>query len=204
MRDILKLAVALTAFAAVACVGLAMVYQVTAPVIAGLEEKNFSEQLKSLFPDGEVDKDRDRIQNFVSEDPKVTFDAAYVVRQNGTPIGAVVTASGTSYSPGTKVLVGVGLDRKIVGVRVLANNDTPGLGAYAKDDSYIVNEAKGLSFAGQFKDKPVTDEFAVKGDVDAISASTITSKAIANMVKNAAKAASAYLETLMETEGGLK
>lgn len=201
MKDILKLALALAVFAGLACSGLAVVYQWTKPVIDGLAAEAFSAQLKSLFPDGTVDEREDRIA-LEPDNPTLKFESAYRVMQNGVPIGVAVKVSGPSYAPGTVVLVGVGLDRRIVGVRILSNNDTPGLGANAKDESYVVNPAKGLSFAGQFKDKAITDAFEVKKDVDCITASTITSRAITEMVKDAARKAAAWLESLME--GGLE
>ena len=50
------------------------------------------------------------------------------------------------------------------------------------------------TFPGQFSGKPVTDAFEVKKDVVAITASTITSKALTNMVKQAGAAGAAWLE----------
>jgi len=77
----------------------------------------------------------------------------------------------------------------------MEHSDTPGLGANAASPSYYVDRAKGITFYGQFAGKSVTDPFAVKGDVAAITASTITSRAVTSAVKAAGQAASEWLST---------
>jgi electron transport complex protein RnfG len=88
--------------------------------------------------------------------------------------------------------VGVGADNRISGVKILAHQDTPGLGANAASPSYYVDRPRGITFYGQFKGKPVADPFEVKGDVQAVTASTVTSKAVADSVKAAGAAAAAW------------
>jgi Na+-translocating ferredoxin:NAD+ oxidoreductase subunit G len=88
----------------------------------------------------------------------------------------------------------VGLNRSIAGVRVLELNDTAGLGANAKNASYYVKKAEKITFPGQFAGKFLTDPFEVKKDVAAITASTITSRSLTKIIKNAADAAAIWLE----------
>ena len=79
------------------------------------------------------------------------------------------------------VLVGVGTDRRIAGVRVLEIKDTPGLGVNADSPTYFVDKAKKTTFPGQFAGQGRSPtRFVVKKDVVAITASTITSKALTN------------------------
>jgi Predicted NADH:ubiquinone oxidoreductase, subunit RnfG len=105
-----------------------------------------------------------------------------------------IKASGNSYGGLSTLLVGVGIDRRVAGVRVLESKDTPGLGYNAMNPSYFVDKATKTTFPGQFTGKPLTDGFAVKQDVVAITAATITSKALTGIIKASGEAAQAYLE----------
>jgi Na+-translocating ferredoxin:NAD+ oxidoreductase subunit G len=188
-RSNVRLGMILTAFAVFACVGLSFVYASTRERIAANSTRQLDESLKELF----ASADEFAPERLESADPAVGFLAAYVARRGGAVLGVAITASGRSYNGQTVVLVGVGADRKIVGARVLENHDTPGLGANAASPTYFVDRAKRLTFSGQFAGKPVSDEFAVKRDVQAISASTITSRAVARIVKAAAESAGSLL-----------
>jgi len=83
---------------------------------------------------------------------------------------------------GGKMIVAVGIDDKgvVCGVKLLEHSETPGLGANAADDQ----------FTGQFVKK--SGPFTVRktpplgpNDIDAITAATITSKAVTTAVNNA-------------------
>jgi electron transport complex protein RnfG len=89
-----------------------------------------------------------------------------------------------------------------VGVRVLANTDTPGLGANSASPTYFVDKVKKVTFPGQFAGKPLSDSFEVKKDIEAITAATITSKALAKIVKAAGDAAGAWLERVAASAAG--
>jgi Na+-translocating ferredoxin:NAD+ oxidoreductase subunit G len=188
-RSNVRLGMILTAFAAIACVGLSFVYAATKDRIAANSTRQLDESLRELFPSADAFSP----ETISSADPAVSFRSAYVAKDGAAVLGVAITASGKSYNGQTVVLVGVGADARIVGARVLENHDTPGLGANAASQSYFVDRARRLTFAGQFAGKPVSDEFAVKRDVQAISASTITSRAVARIVKAAAVSAGTRL-----------
>lgn len=192
MKETLKLGLVLAVFAAGACVALALVYAVTGPTIEGLEAKQLELSLKDLFPS--ADSFRELDGDIQPQDPSVEFLQTYEVTRSGAPLGMAVKVRGSSYGGDTTMLVGVGTDRRITGVKVLDIKDTPGLGANAKSPTYFVDKSTKTTFPGQFAGKPLSDPFEVKKDVAAITASTITSKALTNMVKQAGTAASAYLE----------
>ncbi len=192
MKETLKLGLVLAAFAAGACVALALVYAVTGPTIEGLEAKQLEMSLKELFPS--ADSFRGLDGDIRPQDDSVEFIQTYEVTQSGAPLGVAIKVMGSSYGGDTTMLVGVGTDRRITGVKVLDIKDTPGLGANAKSPTYFVDKTSKTTFPGQFSGKPLSDPFEVKKDVVAITASTITSKALTNMVKQAGIAAAAYLE----------
>jgi electron transport complex protein RnfG len=191
MKNMVKLGFIMAIYATVACVSLAFVYTGTQKVIAERQKADLEAALKDLFPQGE--SFAEITGTLQSPTSTVTFKNEYLIKQADSPIGVAVRAVGASYGGPVTVLVGVGTDGKIAGVKVLENKDTPGLGANAANPSYFVDRTSGITFYGQFKGKSLTDPFEVKGDVIAITASTITSKAVTTVVKTAGQTAGAWL-----------
>lgn len=191
-KDILKLGLALALFAAGACVALAMVYAVTKPAIEGHEARNLEASLKEIFPEADAFESLNGALS--SGSAGVTVTGAWKASKGGATLGLAIRTLGKSYGGDAAMLVGVRTDRRLSGVRILTLSDTPGLGANATSPTYFVEKASKTTFPGQFKDKPVSDPFEVKNDVSAITASTITSKALTDMAKAAALAGAAWLE----------
>jgi len=187
----LKLGVVLALYAVAACVGLAFVYDGTAKIIAQRQRADLEESLSELFNDAD---DFKPISGLKSGDPTVTIeeDGTFAAYKNGEVIGAILRTSRASYNGAIKILVGVGVNGKISGVKILEHSDTPGLGANAASANYYVDRAKGIHFYDQFVGKAVSDPFVPKSDVIAITAATITSRAVAASVKAAGEAAVAW------------
>ena len=214
-RGMLKLGAVLALYSAFACVGLAFVYAGTIKIIAQRQADDQAAALKELFPEADSFS---AISGISSNDPLVTIGTApsepggnnentgaFAAVKNGEIIGLALEASRASYSGPIKVLVGVGTDGKISGVLILEHSDTPGLGANAASQTYYVDRARGIRFYDQFAGKSVSDPFEPKQDVIAITAATITSKAVAASVKAAGEAASAWLAAsggVQGTQGG--
>jgi electron transport complex protein RnfG len=96
----------------------------------------------------------------------------------------VETFTNQGFSGNFKLMVGFAPDGTIIDIAVIQHSETPGLGSKME---------KGKSdFSLQFKGKnPATFKLAVKkdrGDVDAITASTITSRAYCDAVARAYRA----------------
>ncbi|MDR0404019.1 MAG: FMN-binding protein [Treponema sp.] len=189
--DILKLGLVLTVYAAAACVGLAFVYSATAKTIERQNRTDQEAALKEIFPG--ADSFEDITGTIVSPDPAVSFESQWAVRQNGVLAGAALQAVGGSYGGAIKILVGVNAAGEISRIRVMEHSDTPGLGANAADPSYYVDEKAKLSFADQFDGKPLSDPFEPNNDIIAITAATITSRAVAVTVKAAGTSAERWL-----------
>jgi len=196
IAGMLKLGCTLAVYAAIACVMLAFVYAGTSKIIAVRVEADQQAALKEIFPEADS---FEPVENVTSPDPSVTIESAYLAKRNGTTAGMALKLSRASYSGPIVLLAGVSVDKRITGVKIMEHSDTPGLGANAASSSYYVDRAKGITFYGQFAGKSVSDPFAVKGDVAAVTASTITSRAVTAAVKAAGLAASEWLST-----GGLK
>jgi electron transport complex protein RnfG len=194
----LKLGLVMALYATAACVGLAFVYAGTKDTIAWREQAALETALKELFP--QSDRFEEVSGGVVSSDQAVSIDSQYALYSGGSLIGTALRSSGASYGGPIVVLVGVQTDGKISGIKILSISDTPGLGANASSPRYYVNKASGLTFYGQFAGKSVNDPFEPKGDVAAITAATITSRAVSLVVKTSAQAASAWLAA----QGGAK
>ena len=188
----LKLGLILALYASVACVGLAFVYAGTAKVIAQRQEADQDAALRELFPAADSFTP---VQGIASSDPAVTIEegAVFAALKNGETIGVALRTSRAGYGGAVKILVGVGVGGKISGVKILEHTETPGLGANAGSANYYVDRAKGIHFYDQFAGKKVSDSFVPKQDVIAITAATVTSRAVAASVKAAGEAASAWL-----------
>jgi electron transport complex protein RnfG len=190
MKNMIKLGFTLAIYATVACVMLAFVYTGTASIIETRQKADLEAALKMLFPDADTFNPASGIQ---SPDAAVTIESAYEARRGSELMGAGLRVSRGSYGGPIKILVGVSAGGTITGVKILEHQDTPGLGANAASPSYYVDRARGITFYGQFEKKSVYDPFEVKNDVEAITASTITSKAVADAVKAAGSGVTAWL-----------
>jgi electron transport complex protein RnfG len=192
IAGMLKLGCILAAYAAVACVMLAFVYTGTSKIIAVRVEADQQAALKEIFPDADS---FEPVEGVTSTDPSVSIINAYAAKRNGTTAGMALKLSRASYAGPIIVLAGVSVDKRITGVKIMEHSDTPGLGANAASPSYYIDRAKGITFYGQFAEKSVSDPFTVKGDVIAITASTITSRAVTATVKAAGQAAAEWFST---------
>jgi electron transport complex protein RnfG len=195
-KTMFKLGFVLALFAGVACVGLSVVYSLTEERIAAHAKEDLDKALKNIFPDADGDFDI-VTQELSSPDELITITEAYAMKKGGNLIGLAVQGKGPSYGGDAILLSGftsgpAGSGVRVVRVVILDLKDTPGLGANAASPSYYVDKASKTTFPGQFSGKDLGDAFAVKDDVTAITASTITSRSLTAIVKASGDAAAAY------------
>ncbi len=115
----------------------------------------------------------------------VTFVVHPVVDKSNQPLGAAVESTTLGFGGDLKILVGLAPDGKILGYTVLQHSETPGLGA--KADQWFQKGAKG-DIIGQ---NPAEQKLEVNkdgGKVEAITASTITSRAFLKAINQAYQA----------------
>lgn len=192
MREISRLGLVLTLYASVACVLLAATYSLTKDAADRQDKARKAEALKELFPD--MDSSREIEAAAIGPlGPGAQVEYAVEIRQKEVVRGLALAVSFKSYGGRAQALVGLGLDNRLSGIKFLELNDTPGLGQNAQDPRYYVDKKAKLTWFGQFAGKSVDDPFAVRNDITAITASTITSRAVSQAVKAAARAGAAYL-----------
>lgn len=109
-------------------------------------------------------------------------EALYAKDANGTTIGYIVSAtSKEGYGGDVQIAVGISLEGHVEGLSILDMNETVGLGARAKEPSFL----------SQYIDKTVerflltTTGASAENEIDALSSSTVTSKAVTNAVNAA-------------------
>lgn len=168
-----NMAVVLTAIAFIAGAALASVNEMTKGPIQELKTKTEQEAISQVLGGGEVQ---------VQKTDTVDVDGSKYVVCNAGEKGVAVRAvdpSNASFGGGLTIMVGFNPDGVILGYKVLESNETPGLGAKAGE--WFQKGAK-----GDIIGKNLTEgDLSVSkdgGNVDAITASTITSRAFLRAV----------------------
>ena len=174
VKDILVPAVALLIFCLVATAILAGTNMITKEKIAENAVQTEIASRAAVLPEG---KDYGEV---VTLDNGVTYCIGYGT--DGNEVGYVFTSGAKGYGGTVSVMVGMDVDGNITGVEILSHSETPGLGANATKDDFknrFVGKSGTLSV-----DKNSNDG----QNVQAITAATITSKAVVNAVNLATDA----------------
>ena len=154
------------------------VYTLTKEPIRLTELKRKNEAIQKVVPEFDNQPSQEMDQMYMDGD-SLYF---YTARNNGNVVGtAVETFTSQGFSGEFKLMVGFRPDGTIIDVAVISHSETPGLGDKMEQDK--------SDFSGQFEGKdPDTFELSVRkdgGDVDAITAATITSRAYCDAVQRA-------------------
>jgi electron transport complex protein RnfG len=109
----------------------------------------------------------------------------YRARRLGQPVAAAVTVdTPDGYQGPIRLLVGIGVDGRVLGVHVVSHRETPGIGAaVAEDASPWISRLTGRSL-----DDPPEPRWALRsegGDFDAIAGATVSSRAVIGGVRHA-------------------
>ena len=118
---------------------------------------------------------------------------------DGNSLGAAVESIVTGFGGELKVLVGFDDNGTLLGYRVLQSAETPGLGQ--KADAWFQKGAKGCVVGRKMS---LSSPLTVKndgGDVDAITASTITSRAFLKAVNRAFEAFEQNIDDSSHADG---
>ena len=178
----------LLGIALVCSAGVAAVYNATKPVIDNARQTKKVKTVSKVLPQFD-NSPIDEAFTIVSADNDSLL--CYPAKSNGETVGyAVSSFSNKGYGGKIEVLVGFLPDGTIFNTEVVALNETPGLGDKSQKSK--------SDWAEQFNGKnPENYKLAVKkdgGDVDAITAATITSRAYTGTVELAYKAFTAYIK----------
>ena len=164
---------------------LAYVNHLTEGPIAEQKEKALADGIKAVMvcDDLKVAK-TDVVKQNDAKGKEMTFIVYQIKDAQGNDLGAAVESTTMGFGGDLKVLVGFDTKGTILGYTLLEHAETPGLGA--KADQWFQKGQKG-DIIGKNPAEPLTVS-KDGGQVDAITASTITSRAFLLAVNNAYKA----------------
>lgn len=190
MKNILRFVLVLFLVNLVAAAILAGVYTVTRPKIEAQKKMTEAEALREVMPES-VGNRLEKVEDGDAGYWKVFKD------ENYRPSGYVFIAKKYGYSSVIETMVGIKRDGSITGVRILNQNETPGLGAKIVEilsDKTLKSALKGLFSGKKEPEKNIlpyfTEQFKgvnVKNidisKTDAITGATISSRAVVESIR---------------------
>ena len=185
-----NMALVLTIIAVVAGAVLASVNAVTEKPIEDIKQKNLEAGLKEVLLDSTVTVQKEDIDTIYfkgkepqkGEKPK-DDNIQYIVYH--TKAGIAISSKSNGFGGLLTVLVGFDDNGSIKGYKVLKHGETPGLGA--KAGLWFQKEGKGCIIGRNPGERKlqVSKDTNDPQDIDAITASTITSRAFLQAIQNA-------------------
>ena len=175
---------------------LAFVNHLTEGPIAEQKEKALADGIKAVMACNDLKVAKtDEVKQNDAKGKEMTFTIYQIQDAQGKDLGAAVESTTMGFGGDLKVLVGFDPEGKILGYTLLEHAETPGLGA--KADKWFQKDQKG-DIIGKDPKEPLTVS-KDGGQVDAITASTITSRAFLLAINNAYNA---YKTTPVDGETG--
>lgn len=160
---------------------MAAVYEITLEPIALAAKQKQEEAIKAVQHDFDtMESDTVRLENGNAFPVFITY-------KSGKWTGTAVESSALGFGGDIRLMVGFDTEGNVIDYSVLSHNETPGLGS--KMDPWFKQSLKGRNM-NEGKLKVSKDG----GNIDAITAATITSRAFLKAVNNAYKAYSSIKE----------
>jgi len=173
LQEMFKPAGALVIIAAAAAVLLGYVYNITLAPIAAQRLKVETGALGVIF---NTALDSSKAMPVPDKSP---IERAYQVYSGKTMVGYAIFTSPIGYAGPVNMVVGIGADGVIRGVKVLDNAETPGLGANVESPAFTDQ------YIGKSSALKVTKAVPGDNEIQAVSSATITSNAVTKGVNDA-------------------
>lgn len=194
----MALCLSLTCFVCAAVLG--GVYAVTAAPIEVTNAQILKASIGKVLPEG------GEISDAVPFEVGGKPSEYYLCTKDGKSIAYAVKSSTVGFSGVLTLIVGVLADGTVYNTSVYSHSETPGLGAKCETDEKFISQWRNLKpeSADGAKDGKILKVKKDNGDIDAITASTITSRAYTLAVKNAIEAVRGLISKAAEEnqEGG--
>ena len=163
-----------------------------------------------IIKQAKIDQDNARLEVFptaisfadistdylTSKSPKIT-SVFTALDKDSNVIGLIIISSAKGYSGDIAIMSGISLEKKVEGIKVLSDNETPGLGKKVAEPSFtgkFLNKTPGLLFS-------LKDANGDVNKIDAITGVTISSTAMVNALNLAIDFSSTVYKTL-DLKGG--
>jgi len=173
MKTMIHYAFVLLAISAVACAILAVVNHQTAPLIAENKVRTENEARQEMFPGAVI--------TMTDVDPDYIYYEAK--DHQGNLLGYIINAEGKGYSSTIKAIIGVSADYTIQKIKILEQQETPGLGTNCEKPEFLQR------FTGKKPgENDLSKGWSLKvdkdgGEIQSISGATITSRAVTKAIK---------------------
>lgn len=184
-KFIVTITLKLLLISAVTALLLAGVNALTADKIADNIALEKAGAILAIFPEAD--------ENRQVETTAEGVDSIYLVLSGGDLLGYAASVSPLGFGGELDVMVGVNADGSLAGIKIVSHSETPGLGSRVDNDEYL---SQYIGLGGNL---------SLGTDVDAITGSTISSKAILAGVNSALSAyGSVFTENDAIANGGSK
>jgi len=208
MNERVKYPIVITLICLVAATALAVTFEMTKDRIAASKKSELVKGLAAVLPAARKSIEERPLKGVTAEQPG-DDEKLYVARSNadrtGDELGYAAIGKAQGYSSKIEVMVGVDTEMKIIAIRILAQQETPGLGEQTKDvpPTKTIWRAIADAFAGadeepkreppfqkQFRGKTwnqlqLTKQANSKDAISQLTGATVTSQAAVNAVKDA-------------------
>lgn len=149
---------------------LGLIHSATEKKIEEAERAELYRTLSQIFPGAQFSEENGR----------------YTCTENGVVVGYALLVEERGYGGKMRVVVGASPGGTVVGVRVVSQSETPGLGARVTEEAFLGQFAgKGLEGVALKKDG---------GEIEGVTGATISSRAVVRAVRSA-------LENLLGVRG---
>jgi electron transport complex protein RnfG len=171
VKDILKIAFILFVVCGLAAGSLSFVNLATKDRIAAFAKEEKIAAMRDIFPSAESFTERTPADGGEVRD----WDAV----AGGATVGRVHLLKFMGYSGTIELVFGVDAAGALTGVQVLSHTETAGLGAKITTDAWTDQ------FRGKTRDQVALKKDSSGGAIDAISAATISSRAVTRAIHDA-------------------
>lgn len=183
-KEIIKPSLILFLVCAFITGALAYVNGVTEPIIDENNRIAEQESLMNVYSNADNFLEAKTADKLKAEgvDVSENIEKLYIAQKDGQSVGYVAAVFSRGYGGQMKILVGIDNDLNIEGISLTSHNETPGLGANASNPK----------FTDQFLGKASQSTYNVvkripnnKNEIQAITAATVTSKAVTKGIDEA-------------------
>lgn len=190
-----KIALSIVPLTLLCLLGIEITYHLSKDTIQKEQKRQQQQKLNEVFPiiqnqlRKNISLDRDKYVNIalMPNDQKHKQSDAWLVCQNNQTHGIIISLRSTEgYSGNIDLLMGLDHHLTITGISVLKHQETPGLGdKIDKNKSDWLKQFNGHSIHSSSWQLQTRQEHSSQSTFDAITAATITSKAVINVIKRA-------------------
>jgi electron transport complex protein RnfG len=176
MNDMIRFGGILLIVSAIAAAGLTAVYQVTKPRIDEQKAMELQDALAVALPGADLQSLRP-----VTDQGHLLYYNGFASPDTTRLVGRAFLASGFGYSSTILSMVGVDTTGKIIGIKILSQGETPGLGTKVQE---IRRGEQWPWFQQQFLGRPVSGLAVDKdgGEIKGITGATISSRAVTKSI----------------------